>query len=307
MTKPSTPVVIRRRSLPLIWVVPVVAFIVSGWLVVRNSRDHGPEITIRFQNGSGIEEGKTVLEYKGVTVGAVRKVEFDEKLDDVLVTVQLAKNAAGLARSDSEFWLVRPEIGFSGIKGLDTILTGARLQVRPGTGGSPAKDFVGLRRAPLRESNEHGRFFILRSDNLGALTPGAPVFYRGIKVGYVEAHKLMPDADGVLVRIRIRKPYDQLVHADTKFWNAGGVSVNVGLLGAKIRSNSLESFIAGGVAFATPENSPPEPAADGAEFTLAEEAEKEWQKWKTKMPIKETIEGWETPTTPDNDQPNDQN
>ena len=55
MTKPATPVVVRRRSLPLVWVVPLVAFIVGGWMIVRNSRDHGPEITIHFQNGAGIE------------------------------------------------------------------------------------------------------------------------------------------------------------------------------------------------------------------------------------------------------------
>ena len=29
-------------------------------------------------------------------------------------------------------------IGFGGIKGLDTLLTGARLKVRPGAGGQPA-------------------------------------------------------------------------------------------------------------------------------------------------------------------------
>lgn len=296
MNPPPTPVVVRhRRTLPLIWVVPLIALIVAGWLLIRHSDNHGPEITIRFQNGAGIEAGKTILEYKGVAVGSVQDVQLDEKLDAVLVRVQLARNAASLARADSEFWLVRPEIGFSGIKGLDTLITGARLKVRPGTGGEPATEFVALRRAPLLESSDRGRSFILRAEKLGALTPGAPVFFREIKVGFIEAHRLTPDADGVMVRIRIRAPYAQLVRADTRFWNSGGIAVKVGLLGAEIRSNSLESLITGGVAFATPETPAGAPANEGAEFTLADEADKEWLKWKPKIPIAESIEGWETP------------
>lgn len=300
MTTPPAPVVVRhRRALPLIWVVPLVALLVGGWLLVRDSRDRGPGITIRFQNGAGIEAGRTILEHKGVAVGTVESVELDGKLDSVLVKVRLAKNAANLARADSEFWLVRPEIGFSGIKGLDTLFTGARLKVRPGTGGEPATEFVALRRAPLLESSGRGRSFVLRADRLGALTPGAPVFFREIKVGFVEAHRLTPEADGVLVRIRIRTPYDQLVRADTRFWNAGGVSVKVGLLGAEIRSNSLESLITGGVGFATPDTPDGIPASEGTEFLLVDEVDKEWLKWKPKIPIEETTEEWETTPEPE--------
>jgi paraquat-inducible protein B len=301
MSKPPAPVVVRsRRTLSLVWIVPLVALAVSGWLVARHARSHGPEIVIRFQNGSGIEAGRTILEYKGVAVGAVRSVELDPKLDSVRVRVQLDRAAESLAREDSEFWLLRPEIGFSGIKGLDTLLTGARLRVRPGT-GKPATEFVGLRRAPLLESNDRGRSFVLRADRLGALTPGAAVYFREIKVGFVETHKLAPDSDGVMVRIRIRKPYDQLVRADTRFWNAGGVNVKVNLLGAEIRSNSIESLFSGGVAFATPDTPGAAPAPDNAEFDLADDADKEWLKWKPKIPIAEANEEWETtPAQPDN-------
>ncbi len=294
MTKLPTPTVIRtRRTLPLIWVVPLVAFVLGGWLIARNSRAHGPEIIIHFENGTGIEPGKTILEHQGVAVGSVQSVQLDEKLKSVLVRVQLAKNAAALARADSEFWLVRPEIGFAGIRGLDTLFTGARLKVRPGTGGAPATEFTALRKAPLLENRDTGRSFILRSGKLGALTPGAPVFFREVKVGFIETHRLTPDADAVLVRIRVRAPYDQLVHPDSKFWNSGGVVVKIGLLGAEIRSNSLESLVTGGVAFATPDTANSSPASDGTEFPLADEADKDWLKWKPKIPIQESMEGWE--------------
>lgn len=295
MTKlPAPAVVRRRRSLPLVWVVPLVALIVGGWLIVRNAGDRGPVITIHFQNGAGIEAGRTILEHKGVAVGSVESAELDGNLDHVIVKVRLARNAASLARADSEFWLVRPEIGFSGIKGLDTLFTGARLKVRPGTGGEPATEFVALRRAPLLESSGRGRSFVLRAERLGALTAGAPVFFRETKVGFVETHRLTPDADAVLVRIRVRTPYHQLIRANTRFWNAGGVSVKVGLLGAEIRSNSLESLISGGVAFATPESAEGSPAEEGTVFPLADEVDKAWLQWNPRIPIEEPIDGWET-------------
>src|SRR4051812_37922317 len=101
MTKPVAPVVVRRRSLPLIWVVPLIAFVVGGWMIARNSRAHGPEITIRFQTGAGIEAGKPTVVYKGVAVGSVQEVTLDPSMDPVLVRVQLSQDAAGLARSDS--------------------------------------------------------------------------------------------------------------------------------------------------------------------------------------------------------------
>lgn len=294
MNKPPKPVVIRSgRKLPLIWVVPLIAFLVGGWLIVRNWSNHGPEITIHFKNGRGIEAGKTILEYHGVAVGSVRSVELDDQLKNVVVKVQLVKTAKSLARAGSEFWLVRPEIGFSGVTGLDTLLTGARLKVRPGT-GAPAKEFVALTKAPLLDNPHRGRSFILRSDKLGALTPGAPVYFREVKVGFVEAHRLAPEADGVLVRIRIRAPYHQLVRADSRFWNSGGISVKVGLLGAEIRSNSLESLITGGVSFATPDTAGAEPAEDGTEFPIADKAEDDWLKWNTKIALPEPDESWET-------------
>ncbi len=300
MNQPPSPVVVRRRrTLPLIWIVPLIALVVGGWLITRHSPDRGPEIMIRFHNGAGIEAGRTMLEHKGVAVGTVESVALDDKLDIVLVKVRLAKHAASLARADSEFWLVRPEIGFSGIKGLDTLFTGTRLKVRPGHSSQPATEFTALRRAPLLETSARGRSYVLRADRLGALTSGAPVFFREIKVGFVEAHRLTPDADGVLVRIRVRTPYDQLIRPDTRFWNSGGVSVKVGLLGAEIRSNSLESLISGGVAFATPDSTEVAPAPEGTEFPLADEVDKDWLKWKPKIPIEEDMDGWETNPEPE--------
>lgn len=282
MSAPA-PKISRGPTLPLVWIVPLVALLVGGWMVFRQFRQHGPEITIEFADGSGLEAGKTSLEHKGVSVGVVRAVELKEDLGSVLVRVRLEKNAAALAVEGTQFWIVHPEIGLSGVRGLDTLLTGPRLNVRPGR-GAPAVHFRGLERSPPLENTAEGRAFLLQADRLGSLKPGAPVFFREVKVGTVETSRLANDSASVLIRIRIHTPYVDLVRANSVFWNAGGASIKVSLLGAEVKSTSMESLFIGGVAFATPDKLSP-PAEDGAVFKLHNEADKDWFKWHAQIPI----------------------
>jgi paraquat-inducible protein B len=269
----------------MIWIVPLVALAIGLWMAVTELVRRGPLITIELADGAGVEAGKTTLEYKGVSAGTVERVDLKKNLDGVVVRLRLRRNAAALAASDSKFWVEHPEIGFGGVHGLETLVTGVRLNVEPGK-GPPASQFVGLDKPPAPDITDEGRTFVLRSDRLGSLTTGAPVLYRELKVGEVEASRLSDDSTGVLIRIHIEAPYVNLVRTSTKFWNAGGFSFKVSLLGAQLKENSLESLVTGGVAFATPDTEPlAPPAASGALFNLAPDVEKEWTNWSPKVPI----------------------
>lgn len=281
------PKVSRAPRLPLVWVVPLIALGLGGWMIAREWKNRGPEITIEFADGSGVAPDKTVLEHKGVSVGTVTAVELKPQLDGVTVHVRLDKTAAAIAHVGSEFWIVHPEIGLTGIRGLDTLLTGPRLNVRPGK-GPPANHFIGLERTPPPVLSAEGKTFLLQSDQLGSLTTGAGVFYRQMKVGAVETSRLADDATSVLIRIHVEAPYADLIRTNTRFWNAGGFSFKVGLLGAELKNTSLESMLSGGVAFATPDgtgNSLAPPAPEGTVFQVATDAEKEWLKWAPKIPL----------------------
>jgi paraquat-inducible protein B len=110
-----------------------------------------------------------------------------------------------------------------------------------------------------------------------------------VKVGLVDEHRLSPDGTRVLVTIVIFEPYHQLVRAQTRFWNSGGISVKIGLTGAELRSNSLESLLAGGVSFATPDDAARgQPPPDGTIFDLHDEHEKAWLKWQPRIPLEPT-------------------
>lgn len=294
---PATPRISRMPALPLVWIVPIVALAVGGWMVFREFRNRGPEITIEFSEGKGVEARKTNLEYLGVAVGTVTAVDLKDDLSGVKVTLRLDKHATELARQGSQFWIVHPEIGLTGVRGIETLFTGARISSRPGN-GAPTTAFKGLPKPPSVENIEDGRAFVLQSERLGAMSPGAPVFFREMKVGVVETSKLDHDAATVLIRIRVRTPYVDLVRTNTRFWNAGGVSFKMNLLGAELKSTSLESLFSGGVAFATPDGPALAPIApDGTLFTLHQELEKDWLKWQPRIKITPPDEAPDAPTS----------
>jgi paraquat-inducible protein B len=273
--------------LSLIWAVPILTLMVGGWMIYHDLLDKGPEITIDFADGQGIEAERTVLEYKGVSVGTVTGVELKKDLSGVTVRVRLEKTALGIAKSGAEFWIVRPEVSLTGIRGLETLVTGVRLNVMPGL-GAPATTFTGLEQAPAVESVIGGRTFILASDRLGALTPGASVYYREMKVGVAESNRLADDSTAVLVRIRIFTPYAALVRTNTQFRNTGGLSLNVGLFGAEMKNTSIESLINGSISFATPDGELAPEAQEGAQFQISSGGDSAWLKWQPKIPLQPT-------------------
>jgi paraquat-inducible protein B len=293
MSNAPAPKISRAPRVALVWFVPIIALAVAGWMLYREWRSHGPEITIEFADGSGVEANKTVLEHKGVAVGTVKSVALKNDLSGVILRLRLDQSAAALAHSGAQFWLVHPEIGFSGVRGLETLVTGVRLNVRPGE-GPLASSFRGLDKPPAAENKEEGRAFVLRSDRLGALLPHAPVSYREVKVGEVEASRLADDSTAVLIRVRVYTPYVDLVRTNSQFWNAGGVPLKISLFGTEIKNSSIESLLTGAIAFATPTELAP-PAAEGAEFKLNNDTEKEWAKWQPKIPIKAVDEAREAP------------
>lgn len=282
MTAP-TPQLKRTPKVPLIWVVPIVAAAIAGWLLFREWRTRGEEITVEFADGSGLEPGQTKVQYKGVEIGTLKQVSLTRDLRAVIAHIQLTRRAALIARQGTEFWIVQPEIGFGGVSGLDTLLSGVHIGLRPGD-GAPAKEFRALDAPPAQENTDEGRAFLLETDRLGGLQVKAPVFYRDLKVGEVEAARLAPDATGVLIRVRIGKAYAPLVRTNTRFWNAGGAPFQISLFGGGTQKKSLQSVITGAIAFATPDQ-PGEISADGARFILNKDADEDWLKWRPVIPV----------------------
>jgi paraquat-inducible protein B len=274
----------RRWAVSVVWVVPVLAAIVAGYLVWSRLQDVGPGITIRFKDGSGVKAGQTEIRYRGVPIGEVKAIDLGRDEQDVVVTARLRRSAAPIAREGSVFWIVRPEVAFGSISGLSTVITGPFIQVLPGT-GKDRTAFTGLESPPLALERQ-GVKVVLVAANLGSMRSGAPVYYRGVQVGLITGIELSRDATGAHAHVFIRQPYVKLVRVGSRFWTVSGLDVNLSLFrGLEVSMESLRSLATGGVAFATPEDAGAGSARDGTVFVLHDKPEKEWLKWSPKIAL----------------------
>ncbi|WP_144635129.1 intermembrane transport protein PqiB [Bordetella genomosp. 13] len=264
----------KKRRMSWIWLVPIVAAIAGLSLVVRTWMQAGPEITIQFETAEGLEVGKTQVRYKDVVIGVVKGIRFNEDRSKVVVEAALAKEVADLARDGTNFWVVRPRLGFTGVSGLGTLLSGAYIGVDASEGvadkkGKPEKlSFVGLETPPAVTHDRTGKRFVLRASNLGSLDIGSPVYYRRINVGRVVGYALDKDGQAVNIEVFIDAPNDRFVTEGTRFWNASGVDVSVNADGLKMRTQSLVSMAIGGIAFEHLSTRQAEPAKADAQFDL---------------------------------------
>jgi hypothetical protein len=95
----------------------------------------------------------------------------------------------------------------------------------------------------------------------------------------VVAHSLATDSRRVRVHLNIQSPYASLVRSNSVFWNASGISANLGLKGFHVHTESLQALLAGGVGFATPDR-PGSPVKAGSVFELQPEPNEKWLAWR---------------------------
>jgi paraquat-inducible protein B len=230
-----------------------------------------------------VKPGDTVVAVRGVAVGRVGSMELSGDHQHVLVHVRLTAADSSIARHDTLFWLVRPEVSLETISALSTVISGPYIEARPG-GGAPATSFQGLTQAPI--ATTPGINIELRAERVGQLNADSPVTYRGIQVGVVQDVRLDDEADSADVTVHIWDRYKVLVRTNSQFWMIKGADVEGSLLGGvKLHLNSLRALVSGGVAFATPEKNPGNLVTPGAQFFLSEQAKEEWLKWKPKIRI----------------------
>ena len=272
----------RRRALRLVWIVPLLAIAIAAYLVYKRMQDHGPEITVKFSDGAGMRVGQTPVRYRGVQVGEVAGVTLSEDQKHAVVRIRLTKSGAAVAREGTQFWILRPRVGFGQVSGLTTVLSGPEIHVRPGRAeGEPQKEFTGLENPP--SAIEGGLRIILRGER-PKMRVDAPVYYRGVEVGVVHKLDLAPNSLSADVHVVIYPRYANLVREGSSFWDVSGVNVKAGLLkGVEVEFESLRAFITGGIEFATPPGTAR--VKPGTVFFLHGEPKKEWLAWSPKIPI----------------------
>ncbi len=257
------------RGISLVWIIPIVAALIGGWLAYKTLSERGPLVTIAFKKAEGVQAGETKVKYKDVVIGEVVSVDLSPDLTDVLVSARLDKGTAPYLTTRTRFWVERPRVTLQGITGLGTLVTGVYIALDPSEAGDPTSSFDGLEQPPIVTHREEGRLFKLRAETLESLSVGSPVTLRQIRVGQVVGYELNPDHDGVTLHIFIRSPHDRQVKPNTRFWTTSGVEFRLTADGLDLDTDSLASLLFGAITFETPPSlEEAEPAPENTVFEL---------------------------------------
>jgi paraquat-inducible protein B len=254
-----------RWKLQIIWLIPIVAALIGGWLAISAILQRGPTIAISFKTAEGLEAGKTKLKYKDVDIGLVQSVTLSKDLSGVVATAELVKDFKPHLVQDTRFWVVRPRISGGTVSGLSTLLSGAYIGVDVGRSKAARSSYTGSETPPAVRLDTPGTEYIINADVGGSFEAGVPLFYRQIPAGQVVGYELNPDGQGLRVKVFVNAPYDRFVTANTRFWNASGIKLKVDANGIQLDTQSLASVIVGGIAF----DNPPAASASAASTAAA--------------------------------------
>ncbi|CAD5256385.1 MULTISPECIES: intermembrane transport protein PqiB [Halomonadaceae] len=259
----------RQTRLSPIWVVPIVAIAIGLWLVYDNYASRGTQVTLTMESAEGIEAGNTLIRSRNVEVGRVQSVRLSDDLSHAVLTARIQPEVEDLLREDTRFWVVKPRIGREGISGLGTVLSGAYIQLEPGTEEAPRREFPVSDIPPVAPAGQAGLRLSLTSQLGNSLRVGDPVSYQGYTVGRIEENSFEPESRTMQHQLFIEEPYTDLVTDSTRFWTSSGVDFRLDADGVRVNVESLEALLGGGVTFGVPEDLPMgQPVEANTRFTL---------------------------------------
>lgn len=259
----------KQTRLSPIWIVPIVALLIGVWLVYDNYTKAGKQITLSMTNAEGIEAGKTKIKVHSVDIGLVEQVTLSKDLTHIQVIARITPKAQPMLVKDTQLWVVKPRIGLEGISGLNTVISGAYIQLQPGKSIEETDQFTVLDQPPISPNGAQGVHVNLIGKVGNALRVGDPVTYQGMRVGRVVSAIFDPKQRRMQHEVFIEHPYDVLVTENSRFWTAVGIDVRLDADGFKANIPTVESLIAGGVSFGHADDLPMgKPVASETTFEL---------------------------------------
>lgn len=259
----------KARRISSIWLVPAVALAIGVWMAYDTISSRGAVVTLSMPNAEGVEAGQTMVKVKEVAVGRVEAVSLSDDFSHAEASIRMFEGTDNMLTEDARFWVVKPRIGRDGISGLGTLLSGAYIEMQPGSGALGRRSYEALAQPPVVRENEAGVSLSIYGEEGNQLNPGDPVTFRGYTVGRIEQVEFDVGEQRNRFNVFIQEPFAQLVTDDVRFWQNSGVSMQLGADGVRLDIGSLESLLVGGITFDIVNDAQfGEPVADGTEFRL---------------------------------------
>lgn len=256
-------------SAAAVWMVPLVALVIGGWMLFQHWYEQGPQVTLTVERAEGIVAGKTAIRSHDVDIGRIESVELSRDFSHAVLKARIDKQASDMLRDDSLFWIVKPRVGREGITGLGTLLSGTYIEMAQGKQGKARDSYKIQDSPPLASAGQKGIHLVLTSRETRALGVNSPVQVQGYTVGQVEQVNFVPEKSQMEYKVFIKAPYDTLVNSNSRFWMTPGFEVSVTSQGMKVKMDSLETLLNGGITMGLPAGwAPGDPVKDNSSFTL---------------------------------------
>ncbi|OCQ22069.1 mammalian cell entry protein [Pseudoalteromonas luteoviolacea] len=248
-----------KPKFSVIWIVPIIAVLITGWMLYQHQSNKGHVIFLKMENADGIIAGKTEVKVRSVQVGLVESLRLQIEQNAVIATIRINKHYDSLLTEDAKFWTVKPRVDETGISGLNTLLSGVYIELLPGESRSSANLFTMQDQPALISPDVDGLRYSLTAANAEVLDVGTGIFFRNYKIGQVESAKFNEKTLEMDYGIFINSPYDELISKNVIFWVNSGIEVDLSTEGIRVSTGSLSKLIKGGISVDYP------PAAEADE------------------------------------------
>jgi paraquat-inducible protein B len=189
--------------------------------------------------------------YRGVEIGAIHSIEADG--DNSKLSLGLLPEYEHILREGTQFWLAKPSLTLSGAADTDALFGGAYITFDFNHESQVAKtNFSLLRSPPAKSASAPGLQLSLLTNSATVATAGSSISYRGIVVGQVDNVVLDKKADKVRINVTIDEEHKTLIQADTRFYNASGITLSGGLGDFVVKTESIDAMLRGGISFYNP-------------------------------------------------------
>ena len=252
------PKLVEKNKLSFIWILPLIILGVLGWIAYESYAKKGTNITVVFKSAEGLKENITPLEYKGLQLGKVTKISMHEDLQSVKVNILVNNDVARyVANEGSKFWIKKPTISLTKISGLNTLISGYKIELSPRfktqddyNKGAYQDYFEGLDTQPNDEWELNGYYInLIASNDKDNIEVGTPIFYNKFQIGEIVAKEFRYEK--VFLSAYIYDKFNYLVNKSSKFVMNEALKVNYGASGLNIELGSLYSALVGGITVIT--------------------------------------------------------
>uniref|UniRef100_UPI0040485201 MlaD family protein n=1 Tax=Aliarcobacter sp. TaxID=2321116 RepID=UPI0040485201 len=253
-----TPKIEEKKAVSFIWILPLIILGILSWIVYESYMKKGTNITVVFKSAEGLKEGVTPLEYKGLQLGKVTKISMHEDLKSVKVNILVKNDAAKYVASESsQFWIKKPTVSLTKISGLNTLISGYKIELSPifktqkeYDEGKYKSYFDGLDTQPNDEFADNGYYISLIANDKDNVEVGTPIFYNKFQIGEIISKEFKYEK--VYLSAYIYDKFNYLVNKSSKFVVNEALKVSYGASGLNIEVGSLYSAIVGGITVITP-------------------------------------------------------